>query len=81
MGVPFLNVKHELCSLRAYAVIVCQNWKLVDKRIDIFFLQIIGQLQFNGHPSLIIAQIPDAFSQNSIYYVRQMESKSFIDSL
>ncbi len=66
MGVPFLHVKHELCSFRAYTVIVCRNRKLVDKRIGIFLFQVLGQLQFNGHPSLIIAQIPDAFSQNGI---------------
>ncbi len=62
------KIKYELCALRAYAVIVCRNGKLVDKRIDIFFLQIIGQRQFNGHPSLIITQIPDTFSKNSIYH-------------
>ena len=25
MGVPFLNVKHELCSFRTYAIIVSRN--------------------------------------------------------
>ncbi len=31
MGVPFfLHIKYELCSLRAYAIIVSRNWKLVD---------------------------------------------------
>ena len=63
-----LKIKHELCSLRANAVIVCRNGKLIDKCIDIFFLQILGQLQFNGHPSFIIDQIPDTFTQNGIYY-------------
>ena len=60
------KIKHELCSLRAYAVIVCRNWKLIDKCIGIFLLQILGQLQFNGHPSLIIAQVPDTFFQHGI---------------
>ena len=85
MGVPFLHIKHEFCSLRAYAVIVCRNWKLIDKRIGIFLLQILGQLQFYGHPSLIIAQVPDTFSQNSInhrpYFILSApdgESKSVI---
>ena len=68
MGVPFLNVKHELCSFRAYTVIVSRYRKLVDKHVNFFLLQILGQLQFNGHPSLIIAQVPDTFSQNSIYH-------------
>ena len=67
-GVPFLNVKHELCSLRAYAVIVCWYRELVDKCIGIFFLQILGQLQFYGHPSLIIAQVPDTFTKDSVYH-------------
>ena len=43
-----------------------QAYKLIDKRIGIFLLQILGQLQLYGHPSLIIAQVPDTFSQNSI---------------
>ena len=43
-----------------------QAYKLIDKRIGIFPLQILGQLQLYGHPSLIIAQVPDTFSQNSI---------------
>ena len=69
MGVPFfLHIKYELCSLRAYAIIVSRNWKLVDKHVNLFLLQILGQLQFNGHPSFVIAQIPDTFSQNSIHY-------------
>ena len=38
MGVPFLHVKHEFCSLRAYAIIVSRNWKLVDKHVNLFFL-------------------------------------------
>ena len=62
MGVPFfLHIKNELCSLRAYAIIVSRNWKLVDKHVNFFLLQILGQLQFNGHQSLIIAQVPDTF--------------------
>ena len=44
MGVPFLHVKHELCSFRAYTVIVCWNWKLIDKLLNLFLLQILGQL-------------------------------------
>ena len=64
MGVPFfLHIKYELCSLRAYTVIVCRYRKLIDKLINLFLLQILGQLQFNGHPSIIIAQIPDTFTQ------------------
>ena len=39
---------------------------MVDKHVNLIFLQIGGQLQFNGHPSLIKAQVPDTFSQNSI---------------
>ena len=62
MGVPFfLHIKYELCSLRAYAIIVSRNWKLVDKHINLFLLQIRSQLQFNGHPSIIKAEIPDTF--------------------
>ena len=61
-----LKIKHELCSLRAYTVIVCRNWKLVDKHIGIFLLQIIGQLQFYGYPLLIKAQFPDTFTKDSI---------------
>ena len=39
MGAPFfLHVKHELCSLRTYTVIICRNWKLVDKHVNLFFL-------------------------------------------
>ena len=69
MGVPFfLHIKYELCSLRAYAIIVSRNRKLVDKHVNFFLLQILGQLQFNGHPSIIIAQIPDTFPQNSILF-------------
>jgi len=66
MGVPFLHIKHELCSLRAYTIIVCWYRELVDKLINLFLLQIRSQLQFNGHPSIIIAEIPDTFPQNSI---------------
>ena len=62
------KIKHELCSLRAYAVIVCRNWKLIDKRIGILLFQILSLLQFYGHPSLIIAQVPDTFSQHGINY-------------
>ena len=51
------KIKYKSCSLRANAVIVCWNWKLIDKCIGIFLLQILGQLQFYGHPSLIIAQV------------------------
>ena len=68
MGVPFLHIKYELCSFRAYSVIFSRNWELVDKHVNLFLLQILGQLQFNGHPSFVIAQIPDTFSQNSIHY-------------
>ena len=68
MGVPFLHVKHELCSLRAYAVIVSRNWKLISKCVNLFLLQICAQFQFNGRSSFVIAQIPDTFTQNSIYY-------------
>ena len=60
------KIKHEFCSLQAYAIIVCRNRKLVDKRIGIFLLQIHGQLHFYDHPSLIIAQVPDTFSQDGI---------------
>ena len=38
MGVPFLHVKHELCSLRAYTIIVCWYRELVDKHVNLFFL-------------------------------------------
>ena len=31
------------------------------KNEALFLLQIRSQLQFNGHPSLIIAQVPDTF--------------------
>ena len=66
MGVPFLNVKHELCSIRAYTIIICRNRKLVDKHVNLFLLQIIGQLQFYGYPLLIKAQFPDTFTKDSI---------------
>ena len=62
------DIKYELCSFRAYSVIFSRNWELVDKHVNLFLLQILGQLQFNGHPSFVIAQIPDTFSQNSIHY-------------
>ena len=68
MGVPFSHVKHELCSLRAYTIIVCWYRELVDKHVNLFLLQILGNLQIDGHPSLIIAQIPDALSQNGIHH-------------
>ena len=68
MGVPFLHIKYELCSFRAYSVIFSRNWELVDKHVNLFLLQILGQLQFNDYPSFVIAQIPDTFSQNSIHY-------------
>ena len=45
---------------------ICRDRKLIDKRIGWFLLQIQGQFQFNAHPTLIVAQIPDAFSQNGI---------------
>ena len=60
------KIEYELTSLRANAVIVCRNGELTDERIGILLFQILSQLQFNGHPSLIIAQVPDTFSQNSI---------------
>ena len=39
MGVPFfLHIKYELCSLRAYTIIVCRYRELVDKHVNLFFL-------------------------------------------
>ena len=45
-----------------------QAYKLIDKRIGIFLLQILGQLQLYGHASLAVTEIPDTFAQNGIHY-------------
>ena len=61
LGRRVSEIECELCSFRAYTVIVSRNWELVDKHVNLFLLQIRSQLQFNGHPSIIIAEIPDTF--------------------
>ena len=48
-------------------------WKAVARRsqcthVNLFLLQILGQLQFNGHPSLVIAQVPDVFTKYGIHH-------------
>jgi DNA repair protein RadC len=62
MHPKMMDLEHE----EFWILLMNQAYKLIDKRIGIFLLQILGQLQFYGHPSLIIAQVPYTFSQNSI---------------
>ena len=57
-----LKVKDKLRTVVPLTVIIGCTGKLVNQRVSIFLLQMLNKLQFDSHPTLIIAQIPDAFS-------------------
>ena len=49
------------------AVVVNRDGKLAAQVADGIIIEADCQLQFNGHPSFVVAEIPDALSQNSIH--------------
>ena len=60
------EVEGEPCSLCADAIEVCGEGKLAEKGIGLFLFQAPRKLEFYGHPLLVIAEVPDAFSQDGI---------------
>ena len=54
--------------MTTHTIIVSCYRKLVNEHIGSFFFQILGKLQFNTHPVVIVTQIPDTLAQNSIYH-------------
>ena len=57
------------CKFRAFcadAVIVGRDGKLAAEIADGIIIKRNSQLQFDGHPSFAVAEIPDAFTQNGI---------------
>ena len=54
--------------MSSQAVVVGSDGKLATKIADSIIIKGDSQLQFNGHPSLAVAEIPDTFAQNGIDY-------------
>ena len=54
--------------MSAQAVVVGRDRELAAEVADGFIIESDSQLQFNGHPSLAVAEIPDTFAQNGIDY-------------
>ncbi len=54
--------------MSAQAVVVGRDRELAAEVADGIIIKGDSQLQFNGHPSLAVAEIPDTFAQNGIDY-------------
>ena len=59
------------CKFRAFcahAIVVGWDRKLAAQVADGIIIKRDSQFQFNGHPSLVVAEIPDTFAQNGIHH-------------
>ena len=68
---PMVEESKIKCKFRAFcsdAVVVGSDGKLAAKISDSIIIKRDSQLQFNGHPSLAVAEIPDTFTQNGIHH-------------
>ena len=61
-----LKIECKFRSFCADAVIVDRDGKLAAEIADGIIIKRNSQLQFDGHPSFAVAEIPDAFTQNGI---------------
>ena len=61
-----LKIECKFRSFCADAVIVGRDGKLAAEIADGIIIKRNSQLQFDGHPSFAVAEIPDAFTQNGI---------------
>ena len=63
-----LQIEHKFSAFRSNSIIISDFRKLAAKFIDGIVIEGDSQLQLNGHASLRIAEIPDAFTQNGIHH-------------
>ena len=59
------------CEFRVFcsdAVVVGSDGELAAEVAEGIIIEGDSQLQFNGHPSLAVAEIPDTFAQNGIHH-------------
>ena len=52
--------------MSSQAVVVGSDGKLATEIADGIIIECDSQLQFNGHASFVVAEIPDTFTQNGI---------------
>ena len=62
------KIECEFRASCANAVVVGSNGKLAAKIADSIIIKRDSQLQFYDHPSLVVAEIPDTFTQNGIHH-------------
>ena len=68
---PMVEESKIECEFRAFcsdAVVVGRDGKLAAEIADSIIIKRDRQLQFNGHTSLAVAEIPDTFTQNGIHH-------------
>jgi len=58
--------EYELCSSRSFPIVIDSDGKLAAEIADGIIIKGDSQLQFNGHASFAVAEIPDTLTQNGI---------------
>ena len=62
------KIECKFRALCAHAIVVGWDRKLAAQVADGIIIKRDSQFQFNGHPSLVVAEIPDTFAQNGIHH-------------
>ena len=68
---PMVEESKIECEFRTFcsdAVVVGCDGELATEITDGIIIEGDSQLQFNGHPSLVVAEIPDTFTQDGIHH-------------
>ena len=60
--------EYELCSSRSFPIVIDSEGKLAAEIADGIIIKGDSQFHFDGHPSIAVAEIPNAFTQNGIHH-------------